>query len=219
MIKLFYTPASHFVRKCLVAIKELGIEDRFDIVPTVWAHNWGTDTTPYGDDFLDASPIARIPAILTEDGLRLSDSSTISEYLNDELGGYRLCPASGRERFEILSLASIASAGIMEAQVLRRAELLRKREGSPRPQEFSAHFVQKMMDRQDRCYAYLETRCASFGADVDLGQIAIACACATSDFRFPEDDWRCLAPRLAKWYDTFATRPSMVETRQGETPR
>ena len=52
-----------------------------------------------------------------------------------------------------------------------------------------------------------------------LGQIAVACACATSDFRFPEDDSRNLAPKLAKWFDKFNQRPSMRQTAQAETPR
>lgn len=219
MIKLFITPASHFVRKCKVTIKELGLEDHFEYIPTTWPHNWGTDTTPYAPEFLDASPIARIPALVTEDGLRLSDSSTICEYLNDDLGDFRLCPRSGRERWEILSLVSIASNGLMEPQVFRRAEMLRKREGSPNPQEFSLNYVRKMMDRQDRSYAYLENIVHTFRAEPDLGQIAVACACATSDFRFPEDDWRNLAPKLAKWFDKFNQRPSMRETAQAETPR
>jgi glutathione S-transferase len=34
MMKLFYTPASPFVRKCTVALKELGLWDRVEIVPT-----------------------------------------------------------------------------------------------------------------------------------------------------------------------------------------
>ena len=219
MNKLFITPASHFTRKCRVTLIELGLESRFEMIPTSWPHNWGTDTTPYREDFLDASPIARIPALLTEDGLRLADSSTICEYLNDELGNFQLCPQTGKERWEILSVVSIATHGLMEAQVLRRAEMLRKREGSSSPLEFSGNFVRKMMDRQDRCYEYLDTICGDFREEPDLGQIAVACACATSDFRFPEDDWRNPAPRLAKWYDKFAQRPSMQQTMQGETPR
>ena len=98
-------------------------------------------------------------------------------------------------------------------------KMLRKREGSPSPQEFSGSFVRTMMDRQDRCYEYLDKICGNFRDEPDLGQIAVACACATSDFRFPEDDWRNPAPRLAKWYDSFAQRPSMQTTMQGETPR
>ena len=104
MMKLFYTPASPFVRKCSVTIKELGLEDQVEIVPTKWPHSWGTETVPYREDFLAATPIARIPALVTDDGERLTESSLICEYLNDELSAYRLCPRSGRERWHILSV-------------------------------------------------------------------------------------------------------------------
>jgi hypothetical protein len=120
MMKLFHTPASPFVRKCSVAIRELGLEDRVEVIPTKWPHSWGTETVPYREDFLAATPIARITALVTEDGERLTESSLICEYLNDELGDYRLCPQSGRERWKILSVVSVATSGIMECQVMRR---------------------------------------------------------------------------------------------------
>jgi glutathione S-transferase len=218
MLKLYHTVASHFVRKCTMTIKELGIEDRVEIITTKWPHSWGTETVPFLPDFVDASPIARIPALVTEDGIRLGDSSTICEYLNDEVGNFRLCPQSGRERWQILSVVSVATSGIMETQVMRRAENLRKREGSPNPQEFSAAFVRKMKDRQARCYKRLDELVPSFTREVDLGQIAIGSACGMSDFRYPEDDWRAIAPNVARWYDKFRRRPSMRETEPGETP-
>ena len=218
MMKLFYTPASPFVRKCTVTIRELGLADRVDIVPTKWPHSWGTETVPYRADFLEATPIARIPALVTEDGERLTESSLICEYLNDELGGHRLCPQSGRERWRILSVVSVVTSGIMECQVARRAEMLRKRDASQNKQEFSPSFARKMMERMDRCYIRLDELSQGFGAEVDLGQIAAGCACGLSDFRFPEDDWRGIAPHLARWYERFRRRPSMRETEPGETP-
>lgn len=217
IMKLYHTPASHFVRKCTVTIKELGLEDRVESVTTKWPHSWATDTVPFRADFLFATPIARIPALVTEDGERLPESSLICEYLNDELGNYRLCPQGGRERWRILSVMSVATSGVMESQVMRRAELLRKRTESQNKQEFSPGFVRKMMERQDRCYERLEELCHDFQTDIDLGQIAVACACAVSDFRFPEDDWRSIAPTLARWYDRFRLRPSMLETEPRET--
>jgi glutathione S-transferase len=218
MMKLFHTPASSFVRKTMVTIKELGLQDRVEIITTKWPHSWGTETTPYRPDFLDATPIARIPALVTEDGLRLNDSSLICEYLNDALGNYRLCPQTGPERWRILSVVSVATSGVLEAQVMRRAEMLRKRDASQNKQEFSPGFVRKMMERQDRCYQRLDELSHDFLADADLGQIAAGCACGLSDFRFPEDDWRAVAPNLARWYDRFRRRPSMRETEPGETP-
>jgi len=217
-VKLYYTSASHFVRKCTVSIKELGLEDRVEIIPTKWPHSWGTSTVPFRADFVDATPIARIPALVTDEGVRLTDSSLICEYLNDELGNFRLCPQSGLERWRILSVVSVATSGIMESQVMRRAELLRKREESENKQEFSPGFVKKMMDRQDRCYTLLNTMARDFSRDIDLGQIAAGCACTVSDFRFPEDDWRSLAPDLARWFDVFRKRPSMASTEPRETP-
>ena len=199
MMKLFHTPASPFVRKCSVAIRELGLEDRVEIIPTKWPHSWGTETVPYREDFLAAT-------------------SLICEYLNDELGAYRLCPQSGRERWHILSVVSVATSGIMECQVMRRAEMLRKRDASQNKQEFSPSFVRKMMERMDRCYKRLDELSRDFRADVDLGQIAAGCACGVSDFRFPEDDWRAIAPNLARWYEKFRRRASMRATEPGETP-
>lgn len=219
MMKLFYTPASHFTRKCHVTIKELGLEDRVEIVPTSWPHAWATETVPYRPDFLDATPIGRIPALVTDDGTALADSSTICEYLNDELGFYRLCPARGAERWRVLSIVSIATSGIMEAQVMRIAELRRRRPESQNPQECSPSFLQKMKERQERCFAALEKRHSEFPSDVDLGQIAVGCACATSDFRFAEDNWRKVAPNLGRWYDEFRQRRSMRETEPAETPQ
>ena len=64
----------------------------------------GTETVPYREDCLAATPIARIPTLVTEDGQRPTESSVIGEYLNDEFGDYRLCPQSGRERWHILSV-------------------------------------------------------------------------------------------------------------------
>ncbi len=217
MMKLFSTPASHFTRKCVVTAIELGIRDRIELVPTVWPHNWGTDTTEYADAFLAANPAARCPALVTENGATLSESTIICDYLN-EVGNFALCPASGAERWQIMSLVAVATGGVMEAQVFRRAEMLRKRENSEFKSEFSPRYMRKMMDRQDRCYAELDSRVAEFAGKVNLATIAIAVACATSDFRFPEDDWRIEAPRLGAWYDEYKFRPAIQVTMQSETP-
>jgi glutathione S-transferase len=96
MMKLFHTPASPFARKCSVAIRELGLEDRWRSSRPdgrIPGHRDGavSEGFPYGDT------IARIPALVTDDGERLTESSLICEYVNDELGDYRLSPQSGRE--------------------------------------------------------------------------------------------------------------------------
>ena len=108
-MRLFTTPASPWVRRCVVVILELGLRDRFDFVPTRWPHSWATRTVEFDPAFLAATPVARIPALVTDDGLRLADTGAICDYLNAELGGYKLLPAAGSARWEMLSVISIAN--------------------------------------------------------------------------------------------------------------
>ena len=80
---LFTSPASPWVRRCVVSAAELGLLDRIERVPTRWPHTWATQTTEYTPEFAAATPVARIPALVSDDGLRLSDSHAICDYLNE----------------------------------------------------------------------------------------------------------------------------------------
>jgi glutathione S-transferase len=210
-MRLFTTPASPWVRRCVVSIIELGLEQRVERIPTRWPHTWATQTTEYAPEFIAATPVARIPALLTDDGIQLTDSHAICDYLNTELGGYRLLPQSGRARWELMSIISITS-GALESQISRRAELLRK------PSERSEDLIRKMRDREHRCYRALEPMTTSFSGELDLAQITLACALSYHDFRFKED-WREANPKLTRWFERFIERPSMQATMPSETPQ
>lgn len=211
-MRLFTTPASPWVRRCVIAIMELGLQDRIQFIPTRWPHSWATKTVAFDPAFLEATPVARIPALVTDQGLRLSDSGAICDYLNGELGGYKLLPAEGLARWQLLSVISIAN-GLVEAQISRRAELLRD------ATERSNDFIEKMRERERRCFAALEQEAVGFGAECDLAQIAVATACGYADFRYPDDRWRGASPKLAQWFERFSERPSMLATIPVETPQ
>ena len=187
MMKLFHTPASHFVREnAWLPSANLASATGSRSSRRNGRIRGATETTPSGRNSWRPTPIARIPALVTEDGERLNNSSLICRYLNDELGGFRLCPQSGRERWRILSVVSVATSGVMETRVPFAARSYcvsvtpRKTSRSSPPS-----FVRKMMERQDRCYLWLDELWEDFHADVDLGQIAVGCACGLSDCRFP----------------------------------
>jgi glutathione S-transferase len=209
-MKLFWTPASPFVRKVMVTLNELGIVDRVEIVPTRWPHSWATKTVDFAPDFIAATPVARIPALVTDDGLHLVDSSVICDWLNEELGGGRLVPADKAARWRMRARLALAN-NLLEAQIARRAETLRH------PPERSDDFIGKMADRARRCFAELDATVSD--APIDLAQIAVGCACGFDDFRYPQDRWRETAPRLAAWYEAFRQRPSMQATGPAETPQ
>lgn len=212
VMQLFVTPASPWVRRVVVCIIELGLEDKVEMIPTRWPHEWATRTVPFAPDFAQATPVGRIPALVTGQGLRLTDSSVICDYLNAEHGQYRLLPQAGERRWQILSQVAIA-CGALEAQISRRAELLRT--GADR----SDDFIDKMKTRALRCFAALDEAAGAFGSEPDLAQITAGAACGFADFRYAQDGWRDAAPRLARWYETFAGRPSMIRTRPAETPQ
>ena len=46
----------------------------------------------------------------------------------------------------------------------------------------------------------------------DIAKISAAAALGYVTFRLPAIDWRADHPDLARWYDTFAERPSMTAT-------
>jgi glutathione S-transferase len=209
-VRLYVTPASPWVRRVRVSILELGIEDRFELVRTKWSHKWATQAVAHDPDFLEATPVVRIPALVTPD-LILTDSHSICDYINGELGGFRLLARDGAPRWRALADISVAN-GIIEAQIARRAELLRDQ------RERSDDFIQKMRDREVRCFATLEKRVEDLGAAFDLAQITIAVACGYEDWRYG-GEWRRVAPKLAAWSDIAARRPSMQATQPAETPQ
>ena len=210
-MKLYVTPASPWVRRVVVSILELGIRDRFEFVQTRWPHSWGTRRVAHPGDFPHDTPVERIPALVAGD-LHLVESHAICDYINGELGGWRLLAREGAARWRALADISVANA-VIEAQIARRAELLREE------RERSDDFIGKMRDRSLRCLAALEKRASGLGEDFDLAQITIAVACGYQDWRYPSDDWRSDAPALAAWFDRVSPRPSLRATAPAETPQ
>lgn len=209
-MRLYVTPASPWVRRVRVTILELGIEDRFEFVQTRWPHSWGTQTVAMPADFTAATPVMRIPALVTDD-VTLTDSHAICDYLNAEFGGFRLLAREGAARWRALAPMALASA-VLEAQIMRRAETLRS------DKDRSDDFIAKMRDREFRCFAALEAYLPTFGETFDLAQITTAVACSYEDWRSGRD-WRGSAPKLAAWYDSVADRPSLEATAPAETPQ
>ena len=209
-MRLYVTVASPWVRRVRVTILELGIEDRFEFVQTRWPHSWGTQTVAMPADFTAATPVMRIPALVT-DTVTLTDSHAICDYLNAEFGSFRLLARDGAARWQALSTIAIASA-VLEAQIMLRAETLRS------DKERSNDFIAKMRDRTFRCFAALESHLPGFGSTFDLAQITTAVACGYDDWR-SGPEWRGHAPQLAAWYDSVAGRPSMKATEPAETPQ
>jgi glutathione S-transferase len=75
-MKIFFSPASPFVRKCMVVAHELGIADRIEKLPSA-AGPVKRDAT-----IIPKNPLGQVPTFITDDGQVLFDSRVICEYLN-----------------------------------------------------------------------------------------------------------------------------------------
>jgi glutathione S-transferase len=183
-LKIYYAPASPFVRKCLVAAAELGLRDRIELV-TAAAHPVNRD-----QNVVAHNPLGKIPTLITDDGSVLYDSRVICEYLNG-LGDGHLLPREGNARFGVLVEQSLAD-GICDAAVLTRYETFAR----PEPLRWKEWISG-----------------AHFGDRVDLGTIAFGCALGYLDFRFASLGWRDARPNATAWFERFGVRDSMVATR------
>jgi len=199
-LKLFYSPASPFVRKCLVAAAELGLRDRIELVTA--------NASPVNRDagVVAQNPLGKVPTLVTDQGVALYDSRVICEYLNG-LGDRRLIPRSGETRLRVLTEQALAD-GVMDAAVLMRYETALRPEAL-RWSEWTSGQLAKVTSGLDA----LEARAANFGDRVDVGTIALACALGYLDFRFASLRWRETRPNTAAWFEWFGGRDSMVATR------
>lgn len=199
-MKLIYSPASPFVRKVLVLAHEAGISDRLERV------NPGplTPVNP-NPEVVRVNPLGKIPTLVLDDGVSLSDSRVICEYL-DGLHDGALFPAAGKERYRALTLQALAD-GLMDTAVGLRYETFVR----PAEKQWD-QWIDKQRERYHRVLDHFDAGISSAGDAPTIGTIAVGCALGYLDFRFADDDWRAGRERLAGWYDAFAARPSMRAT-------
>ncbi len=200
MMQLLSSPLSPFGRKVKIAIAMKGLKDKIEIK--------AVDTNvPDNAEINVANPLAKIPTLVTDDGIAIFDSKIICEYLDGLAGGPQLFPAPGKDRMRTLVAGALAD-GMLEAALLMVYE---KRF---RPEEkWHAPWVQRQQDKVNRGLAHLEKSPPAWGANPDYGHLTTACALGYLDFRH-DGKWRTGHPKLVAWLDRFAAAvPAFEETR------
>ena len=206
-MKLYFSPFSPYVRKCLVVGHELGLDARITLLPSA-AHPIQRDQT-----IIANNPLGKVPTLLTDDGQALYDSRVICEYLDDLVGG-SLFPKTGAARWQALKLHALAD-GMLDAALLARYEDVARPEAI-RWKEWRAG----QLDKIETSLAYLERDLAgdlkggakALSERADIGTLTIGCALWYLDVRFTELQWRDHYPKVAQWYAAFGQRPSMQMT-------
>ena len=196
-MKLHYVGTSPFVRKVLVTAIETGTDARIERVPA--------DLRSDDSDYHTVHPLAKVPALVLDDGSLMVDSPVICEYLDSLHDGPKVIPADGPERFAVLHLQALAD-GITTAAILYRNE-------RDRPDgERSDGFRDKQRLKAVRGLDHIEADLGLLDGPLNLGQIALASSLGWIELRIGRDFWAGGRPGLEKWMDAFAERPSMQAT-------
>lgn len=197
-MKIFFSPASPYVRKCMVTAHELGIAERIEKLPSA-ASPINRDQT-----IVPINPLGKVPTLLTDSGAALFDSRVICDYLNAQAKG-KLFP-EGEQRWLVQTEHALAD-GILDAALLARYE------NGLRPEALRwADWTRGQMEKIESGLKYFDQAAPGFGDRVDIGTIALGCVLGYLDFRFADYDWRSRFQNAARWYAGFKLRPSMQAT-------
>lgn len=195
-MKIYFSPFSPYVRKCMVTAHELGLDKRIELLACA-AHPVNRDAKVVADN-----PLGKIPTFFTDEGQVLFDSHVICEYLND-LGQGSIFPPAGPARWQALTLHSLAD-GMLDAALLLRYEI------TARPEALRwADWQAGQMEKIEASMRALDGQVAQLKGRVDIGTLALACALGYLDLRFADLDWRARHAPLAAWAAEFMQRPSM----------
>jgi glutathione S-transferase len=199
-MKLYWSSRSPFVRKVMAFAHECGVAARIECVPTLVA------MTQPNADLLKINPTGKIPTLLLDDGSALYDSTVICEYLDSLHVGAKLFPASGDARWTALRRHALGNNLLDNLMLWRNEQLRPQTQQSP---ETVAAFETKVRN----AVAALDREADDISSTaVGIGHVAIACALSYADFRFSHLGWRTSNERVTRWFDSFAQRPSMVNT-------
>ncbi|MBM3341080.1 MAG: glutathione S-transferase [Betaproteobacteria bacterium] len=197
-MRLWHNPASPFVRKVRILLRETNLASRVEEINTPVS-----PVNPHAE-LAAKNPLVKTPALETDDSRVLYDSSVICDYLDTLHSGAKLIPG-GAARWDALRLESLCD-GILDAAVLCRYET------AVRPEALRWNdWVNGQLTKIRNGLDALANEAPTWGNTFGIGQIGAACVCGYLDFRFADENWRSRAA-LAAWYESVKQRASVAAT-------
>jgi glutathione S-transferase len=202
-MKLIGSLTSPYVRKVRIVMAEKKLDYQFELEDV-----WGSDA------ILKSNPLGKVPCLVLEGGEAVFDSRVIVEYMDARSPVGRLIPESSRERTEVRTWEALAD-GVLDAAISARLEQTWAHRA---PEERSQAWVDRQLQKIDMSLAAMskglaEKAWCSAGTHLSLADIAVGCALAYLEFRFPEIGWRAKHANLAKLADKLNARQSFIDTR------
>ncbi len=196
-MKLYITVPSPYARKCRIVAREKGLADRIEEIVV----------DPYANapELLATNPIVQVPTLIATDGLPISDSPVICDWLDAHGTGPRLTPIDGPDRWRVKRIETLGNAAL-EMGVKRVLELRRPEH------ERSTSWIARWTDHIHRAFDALEAAEID-RTQLDMGSLTAAVAVSWIEFRHPDIDWTSGRPGLVALQSAMEQRPSFVATR------
>lgn len=198
-MKLYWSSRSPYARKVMVFAHEAGLAGRIETVPTV------VSMTAPNRELMRVNPLAKIPTLVTDDGVVLFDSSVICEYLDGLHAGAKLFPQPP-ERWPALRWQALGNNMLDNLVPWRNERLRPPAQQSPEALAAFELKVRSAVSALDAQAPALEK------AAVGIGHVTLAVALGYIDFRFSDLGWRKGHDRIAAWHESFSRRPSIQNT-------
>ncbi|MGV6987767.1 glutathione S-transferase N-terminal domain-containing protein [Testudinibacter sp. P80/BLE/0925] len=185
-MKLWYSTTSPFVRKVRSVIAHHQLEQQVELQATVAAKA----ESPHNQD----NPLGRIPALQTDQGDWLFNSTLIAEYI-DSLGKNQPLFPQGENRWQVLNLHAVAD-GIMENTLMYLGERMLRDQA-----EWWHSRHRQMIERNIRSLQYLEQRLDQLGTELNIATLYVVCVIDFFHFRLsiigvnPSE----IVPHLDRW--------------------
>ncbi|MBX9793067.1 MAG: glutathione S-transferase N-terminal domain-containing protein [Burkholderiaceae bacterium] len=201
-MKLIGSLTSPYVRKVRIVLAEKKLDYHLEVEDV-----WGNDR------ILASNPLGKVPCLVMEGGEAVFDSRVIVEYVDTLSPVGRLIPERGRERAEVRTWEALAD-GVLDAAISARLE---QTWAGRSEVERSSAWIDRQMGKVHTSVAAMSKGLADKpwccnGNHLTLADIAVGCALAYIDFRFPQIDWRSPHANLVRLSEKLFTRPSFIDT-------
>lgn len=200
-MELFVTKNSPYARITRIVLLELGMTDEVKLVLA----QTRTENSPY----YTINPSGRVPYLRTAEDISIEDSDLICEYLchlkESDLWSF----PDGDAGWELRRLHSVCRSFIDGLSVSLREIARPTDEQSPR-------IIAHEKARADRLLDHLEQLIDSIlmQGDLNRAQVTLYCALEVTNF-LPDFEWRDRHPKLQRWFNGIASRPSFQNTGKG----
>lgn len=198
-MKLFFVPGSPYARMVRVALMETGLAGQVEEVEV-------TLRDP-ASALLPHNPVGRVPSLMLDSGLVLTETLLILTVLDRMHGGRPLLPLDGADGWQHHKDTGRA-VGMLDGIAVWNRELRRP------VHERSPGVIALEETRANRTADVIEGIVADGGyaGPLNAAQIALACALGYVDKRHTVWQWRDSRPKLTAWYQTVVARPSFQAT-------